>query len=688
VRNARRGFHVISYINRWLRRPRTAHHLQPRSQQFAPRRGAGWPIRKEKMTTLQGEWLVADQQGGFAMGTPGGYRLRKYHGLYLGVASRSETAYLLDLEIECNGAKLWPHCFASSQGSVIAPDLSKIPAVQFTQNPGPQWTWDLTLGRLTFSVEAGASGGISLKWTWSSAQAGQAELKIRPFVGLRSIHATGGLPWEWETLGSADRARILNPEGDALQFLLEGGLQWRSDPIWYRDFRYPEEATRGYDCQEDLFSAGELSVVLRKGSSCGLVMSEKSECLDRYQNTPRQRRVAKKRSPILDFVLNDPAGVVAGYPWFGEWGRDTFVSLPGIVSAMLRHSDSPEDVWRWTHEVLSRWGELIPKFGMLPNLIDKEQTHQWESADATLWWCHSLASLWQMSLGSAPILDRVREFSDQLDQAIHSIRTGKHLFLEEAPSGLLNVTQPHTTWMDARVNGSAVTPRTGFLPEINALWFQALCLQALWSEGDKETRSDDFEKLTTLARDVLQCREPDRPNSVFLHSLPLAPSFFIKDQDLLRSELAHLSELFWTPVGLRTLSPRHPDYQPHCVGTQEQRDRAYHQGPVWGWLGGHFEMARARLKTNSEEALSQSRMLTPEILKAVPIEGHVPELFDAEPPFTARGAPAQAWSLACLEESASRKRYRLDSKLTQVLGRRWLGRTERKNRKRSPEIEL
>jgi 4-alpha-glucanotransferase len=235
--------------------------------------------------------------------------------------------------------------------------------------------------------------------------------------------------------------------------------------------------------------------------------------------------------------------------------------------------------------------------------------------------------------------------------------------------------------MDARVDGVAVTPRTGALPEINALWFQARCLQWLWRPAQAGGAADDggsvrvnIERLgqVMLGSDVA---EHERPNRVFLHSLPLAPSFVVQDAAALSRDLQQLQSRFLTPVGLRTLDPSSAAYRPRCVGTQRERDLSYHQGPVWGWLRGHFDMAKARASSARAAKTSEK-----EVQFHMPIDRHWPELFDAEEPFTPRGTPAQAWSVACIDESRARRELKVDQKITEILAERWSPRPLRRRR--------
>jgi hypothetical protein len=220
-----------------------------------------------------------------------------------------------------------------------------------------------------------------------------------------------------------------------------------------------------------------------------------------------------------------------------------------------------------------------------------------------------------------------------------------------------------------------VTPRLGALPEINALWFQAHCLHWIWTKS-KSTDADEIKRLGKL---VLGCKEVDRPNMIFLHSIPLAPSFVLNDSRSLGTDLKIALDKLWTPVGLRTLSPNHPGYRPRCEGDQTTRDQAYHQGPPWGWLGGHFEMARNRFMGALAGENPEDIKKTSQAEWNNPIAGHLPELFDAEFPFTPRGTPAQAWSLACAEEATARRKGRVDAKLTQLLAQRWMERLDRQS---------
>ncbi len=629
------------------------------------------------------EWLVTDRLGGFAMGTPEGFRRRKYHSFYAGVAGRGECAYLADWDVLVEDRSIWPHLFAPG---VTAPE----PCARFSSHPFPKWTWNLQNlepshgswgnGELSFElVPRDRVGGMALRWRVKGLVARPLRLRIRPFFALRELHGMGGFEWGHQVLENG-LTEISGTNGREVFVRAPAVAEFHDLPIWYRQFQYPEEWGRGYLDREDLFSAGEWEVWIPQGRAGAAWVWEIADSADALLADARARRelaLPQTVAPIEQFQLFDPPGVVAGFPWFGEWGRDTFVSLPGIVAA------SPKS-WDWARRVLARWGEWICRVGMLPNLIERDGSNQWESADAGLWWAHALAGLWVDAIGHPDQAEGekrarqlVEDFEGTLAELLDSIASGRHLFLtvNVGDTGeVLEVVEPQTTWMDARVEDVPITPRTGALPEINALWFQARLLHQLWNE--EELVREVWEK---AALSALGCREDHRCNTVFLHSIPLAPSFVLQTLGS-RQGLAALQEdrnllkrRFRTPVGLRTLDPADSQFRIHCEGDQPSRDRAYHQGPVWAWLGGHDRMMETR-------AVQAGLIEEAELLEApvsFPIERQVPELFDAEAPWTARGAPAQAWSLACQHEAGSRADGAIDRKVSQILSRRFQNRRER-----------
>ena len=608
------------------------------------------------------EWLVTDGRGGFAMGTPSGLRTRKYHGLYMTIPGRGQTMVLSDIDLLVDGVSLWPHSYRGSDGSeVISPDPSANKAI-FTKSPHPTWEWRLQAGTLKMSIVPQLPSGMGLFFSWKPDTRMEVrgdsrwhDIVLRPFFALRDLHAPGGVDCDLR-MEKKGRAWVMDGKGDARSALFfSDELSWNQEASWYRNFFYKDEVDRGYPSEEDLHSAGFFQLTTDRPME--FFVSVRTFAAEERVK-PAGQKTARGDRPIAadDFCLEHPAGVVAGFPWFGEWGRDTFIALPGLVAARLDAGRDPAAVWEWAYSCLGLWGEFIRRYGMAPNMITGQGELQWDSADATLWYVHALASLWQMSLGGhLPEGEIKRKFSPILERILGSIRDGGHQHLVlDPPTGLLRVTTPHSTWMDARVNGEAVTPRTGLLPEINALWYQAWALLRTW-------RGESMESLNDLAIAALRkTYESHRPNRIFLHSLPLAPSWAIDDQRMLQEDMKRIAEKLWTPYGLRTLTPGHAEYQAQCVGDQATRDKAYHQGTIWPWLLGHYEMARQRTD-NPHQFPNEWRFSTPG--PHMLIDGHVPEIFDAEEPFTARGTPGQAWSIATWEEAKFRFAHRLDSRM-------------------------
>jgi glycogen debranching enzyme len=633
------------------------------------------------------EWLVTDGRGLFAMGTAAGVRTRKYHAFCAGIAGRGERAWLADIELRLNGASLWPHLYGPAGAPVISPD-PRAGGASFAYRSArglPRWEWRWGRARMSFAVSPARDGGIRLDWRWRGEPGERAALEVRPFFAMRPLHGIGGREWRLSReAGRAGEHRIDGAEGAPAWLWAGPGWEWRDEPVWHERFFYAEELARGYDSVERLFSAGSFGTDLARGGRgagrASWVVSERRRRAPRAPvtaTTMAASRLASRVDRAADFVLVDPPGVCAGYPWFGEWGRDTFIALPGLVAsagAAAKSGDGGAGAARmtWAEEILARWSEWIESFGMIPNLLEKGGAPQWDSADATLWWTHALAALWAQELARGRDGARLRDrFARRLSAAIASIRQGRHRGLEVGPDGIAAVAEGHGawTWMDARVDGAPVTPRVGKLPEIGALWFQALCLERLWSAGA-------VGGLDELARRILrECREPARPNEVFLHSLPLAPSFVLRDLETASAQMTAVSEQLWTPRGLRTLSPLDPAYRPAYVGPQRDRDLAYHRGPAWGWLGGHYEMARARLTGVCELrpiSFDAGRSRRLRRLEWGTVPGHVAELFDPEWPHAPRGAPAQSWSLACYAEAAARRLHGVDAALGSVLAQSWL----------------
>jgi 4-alpha-glucanotransferase len=345
----------------------------------------------------------------------------------------------------------------------------------------------------------------------------------------------------------------------------------------------------------------------------------------------------------------DGQSVIAGYPWFGDWGRDTMISLPGLTLATGRH-----DV---ALRILQTFARFVSQ-GMLPNVFPGAgETPDYNTADASLWFFEA----WRAYVAATGDLAALRAAYPVLTEMIAWHRRGTRYGIAEDPGdGLLRAGQAgvQLTWMDAKVGDWVVTPRIGKPVEINALWYNALSIMVDFAKMLDAT--DVFSEPAAAARtgfakfvrsdgqglhDVID--GPDgiddriRPNQIFAVSLPHSPLSAADSSAVVEVCRRHLL----TSYGLRSLAPGSADYHPHYGGDVRQRDGGYHQGPVWGWLLGHFALAAYRI---SGDAVAARALLKP--MRDALFDqglGSIGEIFDGDAPHDPRGAPVQAWSVAC-----------------------------------------
>ena len=350
-------------------------------------------------------------------------------------------------------------------------------------------------------------------------------------------------------------------------------------------------------------------------------------------------------------IANQPDGksVIAGYPWFGDWGRDTMISLPGLTLATGR----PEIALR----ILQTFASFVSQ-GMLPNVFPGAGDRpEYNTADASLWFFEA----WRAYVAATADARALREVFPVLCDMIAWHQRGTRYGIGSDPAdGLLKAGVPgvQLTWMDAKVGDWVVTPRIGKPVEINALWYNALRIMSAFAArlGEPDAFSAPAELAgRSFARfvradgeglyDVIDGPEGDdasiRPNQIFAVSLPNSPLARDAQANVVRVCRRQLLTAF----GLRSLAPGEPAYHPGYAGGVRERDGCYHQGPVWAWLLGPFSLAAYRV--TGDVGLAEA-LLQP-IRDALEDQGMgtIGEIFDGEPPYHPRGAPAQAWSVAC-----------------------------------------
>ena len=486
-------------------------------------------------------------------------------------------------------------------------------------------------------------------------------LQFRPFLAFRSIHQlTHANMWANTRVEPvANGIRIKMYDGFPwLNMQLSGKSEFVPAPDWYQGVEYTEEQKRGYDYSEDLFSPGFFEVNAAKGDVIVLSASTKEEIPSGFKT--KFTRTVKSKIPRSDFgnslrnaaqqfieKRGDDTNIVAGYPWFGSWGRDTFISLPGL--ALARTS---EDLYA---AVLDTQVRRI-KGGLFPNTGDNDNP-AFNSVDAPLWFFQAV-----YSYGLEP-KEAWKRYGDAMKAVLDAYRSGTSFGIHMRENGLIFSGAPGKalTWMDAVVNGVPVTPRNGYAVEINALWYNAVCFALDCARGaHNRTFVKEWEKLPELIAksfietfwdeelgylaDYVNDEEKNmqvRPNMVIATSLPY--TMLAKEQ--MKSLLDIVNRVLVTPRGLRTLSPAEEGYKGIYCGTQEIRDRAYHQGTVWPWLAGPF--CEGWLRVYGEGGASRVRKLIMGFEETLTEAGisTISEIYDGDPPHTARGAISQAWSV-------------------------------------------
>jgi predicted glycogen debranching enzyme len=489
------------------------------------------------------------------------------------------------------------------------------------------------------------------------------KLQIRPFLAFRSIHelthANLAANTKTEVIKNGIKSKLYDGF-PSLHMQFSTKAEFVQVPDWYLGVEYIEEQRRGYDYSEDLFTPGFFELEAKKGDTIVFSASTKEEnpsgFKTKFQKTingkiPRDNFVGCLKNAAQQFVekRGEDTLIMAGYPWFGSWGRDTFISLPGI--AIARHK---LELYR---EVLDTQVKRM-KDGLFPNM-GTAGSYAFNSVDAPLWFFWTLQQY--MASGGDDCYERYGEAAKSVLKAYKS-GTGFNIRMRE--NGLVYAGAPGKalTWMDAVVNGNPVTPRRGYAVEINALWYNAICFTLEMAKAEKDRKFiNEFENLPELIKksflemfwdektgylaDFVNDDEGKnffkRPNMVIAVSLPCS----MLDKEQMKKILDIADKELVTPRGLRTLSPGNKLYKGIYYGNQEARDNAYHQGTVWPWLLGPF--CEGWLKVYGKQGVQKIRNLVFGLEECMSEHGitTLSEIHDGDPPHAPRGAISQAWSV-------------------------------------------
>lgn len=625
---------------------------------------------------LTREWLEADGLGGFASGTAAGIRTRRYHALLL-TAKNPPTGRV----VLVNGFDAWVETssgrFAiSSQAygpDVTAPEgVSRVSS--FEAFPWPRWVFALPDGTRVAQelfVPKGSSA-VALSWRLLSG-AGPVRLQVRPFFSGRDYHALHheNPIFRFEAEEASDGALRFRPYPGVPSVLVRSNGSFAAARDWYRNFLYAEERARGLDFSEDLASTALFDFDLAAAEAVWLAAAEGYEsalgsgtaagAFEALRNAERHRRAffADRLDRAADaYVVRRGQGrtIVAGYPWFTDWGRDTFIALRGLCLGTGRLAEA--------EGILLEWAGAVSE-GMLPNFFpDAGVEPEYNSVDASLWYVVAVHEYLEATAAAGRPVSRPagRRLRAAIEAIVTGYATGTRFGIRADEDGLLAAGEPgvQLTWMDAKVGDWVVTPRIGKPVEVQALWINALRIAGSFSE---ESRVLAEEATASFARrfwnetggflydvvDADHVRGRDdatfRPNQIYaVGGLP----FPLLEGERARRVVDAVEARLATPLGLRSLDPADPAYVGRYEGGPLQRDGAYHQGTVWPYLAGAFMDAWVRVRGGTEGAKAEARRRFLEPLLGHLDEaglGHVSEIADGDSPHTPRGCPFQAWSV-------------------------------------------
>ena len=626
---------------------------------------------------LSFEWLETNGRGGFSSGTVAGANTRRYHALLLTARKPPSERFVL-----VNHLEEW----LDIDGQAIPLSTNLYPGAvhpaghehcsQFSTDPWPTWTFDcngITIQREILSVHD--RDIVMVRWKLIGKKRASVVLRVRPKLTGRDYHATHHENRSLSTEASIGSGMVvwqLYPDVPPVRAFHAGS--YRHEPNWYRQIQFPVERQRGLDSEEDWWSPGEFTFDLEARSARILAFtSETTDRLDiaalaKCEKSRRDsiRKAAPTRDPLVHalWCATEPFlsergtqhTVIAGYPWFTDWGRDTFISLPGLCLVTGRL----DMAW----QVIASFAAHVSE-GMVPNRFpDGGEQPEYNTIDASLWFIHAI----DRYLVSSQDETRVRETAwPAVKEILDGYRRGTRYGIMMDGDGLITGGVPgaQLTWMDAKVGDWVVTPRHGKPVEIQALWIRALevgeTLARRFGEPDlaNRCRNDRSNAIASFRKrfwyedggylyDVIDGPEGEdaslRPNQ--LYAIALVDDLIPRDRA--QRMLRLVEEQLLTPVGLRTLSPHDPRYRGRYEGGVGERDGAYHQGTVWPFLLGPFVTAWIKVHGRSEAVRTQARRFLDGIeshMNAACLS-QVSEIFDGDPPHTARGCCAQAWSVA------------------------------------------
>lgn len=646
---------------------------------------------------LRTEWLLTNGLGGYASSTALGINTRKYHGLLVAALHppRDRTVCLAKLDddaiinnqvIQLNANEFPDRIYPQGYRFLNAFSLSPFPTYVY-EAEGVEVTKTIFIphGKNAVVVIYKVRGGKV-----------PAKLRVYPLVTCRHFHSIvdrrSPLELKQQSHGKKVVMGFKAPKATVITASTDG--EFVEKPTWIDQVSYREDAARGESSKDDLYQPGFFEIGISSNNlqefavtaaasenneeanstiqSFGTEIHEintwlkrekkqREELLSKFYNSHQQLSQSDWLAWILhaadSFIVKgagEECSIIAGYHWFEAWGRDTFISLPGLTLVTGRFDDA--------ERILFSFARYL-KQGLIPNFIpDKSGEPSYNTVDATLWYINAVLQYLKYTGNFQLVHENLWE---NLKTIIASHEKGTLFGIRLDSDGLLSH-GPRLTWMDAEVNGEVITPRAGKAVEIQALWYNALkTMQFLARKFDDENLSLQYGKLAGRAHatfsekfwdkemnclyDVLNEAGVDsslRPNQIIAAAL----DFPIIDRDKAEKIVDTVQQRLLTPCGFRTLAQNDPKYRGRYVGDHLNRDRAYHNGTVWPWLTGPFTTAFIKIKGTSDQNREYAAktfimpLLKEQLFKAG--LGTVSEIFDGDPPHTPRGCISQAWSVA------------------------------------------
>ena len=615
--------------------------------------------------SLTREVLRTNRLGAYHCTTVVDCNTRKYHGLLvMPVPAIDDDNHVLlsslDETVIQHGAEfnLGLHKY---QGNNFSPKGHKY-IREYSSETVPRTLY--RVGGVIFSKEKVFSlfdNRIMIKYTLEDCHSATT-LRFRPFMAFRNVneltHANGNVNQTYTEITNGIKT-CMYPGYPDLYMQFSKKVKFVYEPYWYNGIEYPKEQERGYPYQEDLYVPGYFEVSIKKGESIIFSAGDSQVATTRLKSlyesevaarTPRTNFYNCLKNSAQQFYFRpkeQDAYLLAGYPWFKVRARDLFIALPGCSL----HIEDPvrfEKIMDTAEPALRAYME-----NGAPDPVIREVEHP----DVGLW------AIWaiQQYAKEVGVQKAAERYGDLVGEVITYIMAQKHPDMKMMDNGLLfaNGRDKAITWMNSTVNGRPVVPRSGYIVEFNALWYNALCFydELLGAEPNAEVSRvialveksfpQTFINGFNYLFDYVNGSYVDwsvRPNMIFAVSLPYSPLTRVQK----RAVLDVVTKELLTPKGIRSLSPKSEGYRPYYVGPQYERDLAYHQGTVWPWLLGAYLEAYLKVFGKSGAAFAERMLISMEEEMYNHCIGTIPELFDGNPPFVGRGAVSFAMNVAAI----------------------------------------